>query len=96
MKKRRSQREFRADHDEKTCFRCRLHALWEELGGKHDNEPRFVLIALAEAAGSILSQRGNEIDDVMLFMSAVQKFANDPSHEKDDEEDEEGRGKTRH
>jgi hypothetical protein len=90
--KKKLKRKFREDHDEKTCFRCRLHALWEELGDKHDNEPRFVLIALAEAAGSILAQGGNSIEDVMLFMGAVQKFANDPDHEEDDE----GKGQTRH
>jgi hypothetical protein len=84
-KKQKSEKKFREDHDEKTCFRCRLHDLWKELADKHGNEPRFCLIALAEAAGSILSQR--DIADVILFMTAVQKFANDSDYEGPDDSD---------
>jgi hypothetical protein len=66
---------------EKTCFRCRLHALVEELypkGISNGSEARFVLIALAEAAGQMLAQ-GSE--DPSLFIMAVMKFHNDQVEE---------------
>jgi hypothetical protein len=66
------------EHDEKTCFRCRLHALVDELypkGIDGIDEGRFVLVALAEAAGQMLVDC--EEKDFMLFISAVTKFHND-------------------
>jgi hypothetical protein len=54
----KSKEQLRAEHDEKTCFRCRLHALVDELYPKGINdidESHFILIALAEAAGQMLA-----------------------------------------
>jgi hypothetical protein len=66
-------------HDEKTCFRCRLHALVEELYPKgipeKDNENRFVLVALAEAAGQLMADQENF--DMYMFISALMKFYNE-------------------
>jgi hypothetical protein len=73
MKK--SKEEMRKDHDSKTCFRCRLHALYEEIGFKHDNDAKFMYIAMAEACGHILQSL--DIEDMMLFMSALQHFLNE-------------------
>jgi hypothetical protein len=66
-------------HDEKTCFRCRLHALYEEIGCKHDNNPQFMLISMAEACGDMLSQLGFE--DMILFLTAIKKFTDDKAEE---------------
>jgi len=60
------------DHDPKTCFRCRLHDLYDELGCKYENEPHFMLVSMAEAAGSMLSQLDE--DDFIRFMFAVHKY----------------------
>lgn len=62
------------DHDEKTCFRCRLHALVVELNPKgiSSKEGRFCLIAMAEASGQILAQLDSK--DKILFMIALAKF----------------------
>jgi hypothetical protein len=60
------------DHDPKTCFRCRLHHLYEEIGDKYGNEPQFMLMSLAEAAGSMLSQLDE--GEALMFMLSVQKF----------------------
>jgi hypothetical protein len=57
------------EHDEKTCFRCRLHALVDELypkGIDGIDEGRFVLVALAEAAGQMLVDC--EEEDFMLLI----------------------------
>jgi hypothetical protein len=75
-------------HDEKTCFRCRLHALVEELYPKklssNDvDECRFLLVSLAEAAGQMLSQL--EDDEIRLFMTAVIKFHNESVIEDENE-----------
>ena len=55
-------------HDEKTCFRCRLHELFLEVNAK--NDPRFMTLSMAEAAGSMLSQLPPEdkTDFMMLLM----------------------------
>ena len=69
-------------HDEKTCFRCRLHALTEELypnGISDKDEGRFLLVALAEAAGQMLVDY--EESEFMLFITAVTKFHNDQVEE---------------
>jgi hypothetical protein len=66
----------------KTCFRCRLHALVEELypkGIPDAKEGRFVLVALAEAAGQMLVDYDES--DFMLFITAVSKFHNDKVEE---------------
>lgn len=62
-------------HDSKTCFRCRLRALYEELGNKYDNDPKLMYISMAEASAYILQQLDHI--DVMLFMSALQHFINE-------------------
>jgi hypothetical protein len=67
------------DHDEKTCFRCRLHALWKELHDKHGNESRFILMCMAEASGSILSELS--ITDAIQFMMSVEKFIEEDAGE---------------
>jgi hypothetical protein len=63
-------------HDEKTCFRCRLHALVEELYPKgipeKDNEDRFIIVSLAEAAGQLMANQEN--CDIYMFMFALMKF----------------------
>ena len=64
------------NHDSKTCFRCRLHALYEEIGHKHDNDAKFMYIAMAEACGHILQSLGTT-EDILLFMSAIQHFLNE-------------------
>jgi hypothetical protein len=61
------------DHDPKTCFRCRLHKLYTEVGDKYGNEPGFMLMSLAEAAGSMLSQQDES--EFMQFLFAVHKYA---------------------
>jgi hypothetical protein len=69
-------KESREEH-EKTCFRCRLHALMDELypNGLTDiNEGRFILIALAEAAGQMLADF--EEDDFHIFLKAVIQYHN--------------------
>jgi hypothetical protein len=72
-------KKYKPVHDEekddhhKDCFRCRLHDLWEELHEK--NSPRFMLISMAEACGSILS--GLETEDMLLFQMAVMKYCED-------------------
>jgi hypothetical protein len=58
----------RLKHDEKTCFRCRLADLFTEV--KKDNDPRFVLLSMAEACGSILAQ----LDDEAKFEFATVIF----------------------
>jgi hypothetical protein len=69
------------DHDEKTCFRCRLHALFEEIYPKGiGNDERFILTTLAEAVGQLLS--GMDDREAAYFMFAVMKFM------QEDEEDE--------
>lgn len=73
-------------HNPETCFRCRLHNLYQELINKHDNEPRFILMSMAEACGAMLSQLDS--DDTLIFMHAVHKFAQ--------EDDEEGYWETKH
>jgi hypothetical protein len=40
-------------HDSNICFRCRLYDLFEEL--KDKNEKQFMVTALAEALGQVLS-----------------------------------------
>jgi hypothetical protein len=75
-------------HDEKTCFRCRLHALVDELypnklTTKDIDECRFILMALAEASGQILSQL--EDIEMRFFLSAVIKFHNDSVIEDENE-----------
>jgi hypothetical protein len=65
------------EHDPKTCFRCRLHDLWEET--KATNRPTFMLIAMAEACGSILSQM--ESEDVKMFITAVVHFLQEDQDE---------------
>jgi hypothetical protein len=85
-------------HDEKTCFRCRLHALTHELDPKKQNlneiqyldEIRFILVSLAECAGTILSQM--EDKEKLLFMNAVMNFHDDAI----DEDQEECDGATKH
>jgi hypothetical protein len=64
----------------KKCFRCRLHALVEELypkGIPDQKEGRFILIALAEAAGQLLADNEFEEEDFYHFLSAIAKFHND-------------------
>jgi hypothetical protein len=66
------------EEHEKTCFRCRLHALVEELfpkGVPDMAEGRFILIALAEAAGQMLADYDEK--EFHLFLTAVIKFHND-------------------
>jgi hypothetical protein len=82
----------KSKHDEKTCFRCRLHALFEELSPNRPDidEIRFILVSLAEVAGSILSKMEDE--EKMLFMGAVMNFHDDAI----DEDQEECDGATKH
>lgn len=72
------------DHDPKTCFRCRLYDLFEEL--KDKNEPEFMYFSMAEASASILSQLGP--NDTILFMKAIYDFIR--------EDQEERRNQTKH
>lgn len=65
------------DHDPKTCFRCRLHELWTELNST--NEPEFMLMSMAEASGSILSQLDEKFK--MLFILTVMKVCNEDENE---------------
>jgi hypothetical protein len=77
--------ETKEEH-EKACFRCRLHALVEELypnGIPDVKEGRFVLVALAEAAGQMLVDYDES--DFMLFVTAVSKFHNDRVEEMSNE-----------
>jgi hypothetical protein len=80
-----SKKQSKEEH-EKTCFRCRLHALVEEMYPKGIPtlvEGRFVLVALAEAAGQMLTDYDE--NDFHLFLSAVVKFHNDKVDESPDE-----------
>jgi len=70
VKKTKKSKERLKSHDEKTCFRCRLHTLYEEL--KDNNEPRFMLISMAEACGGMLAQLDEK--DMHLFMLAIKYF----------------------
>jgi hypothetical protein len=70
------------EEHEKTCFRCRLHALVEELypnGVTDSSEGRFILVALAEAAGQMLADY--DVQEFVIFMTAVSKFHNDKCEE---------------
>jgi hypothetical protein len=85
--KKKSKEQLRAEHDEKTCFRCRLHALVDELfpnGITDTDESRFILIALAEAAGQMLAD--HEENEFHTFLTAVIKFHNDRVSEEIEEE----------
>lgn len=64
-------------HDSKTCFRCRLHDLWKEVNSK--NEPEFILMSMAEACGSILSQLDEK--HKMFFMLAVLTICKEDENE---------------
>jgi hypothetical protein len=78
----------REEH-EKTCFRCRLHALVDELypkGITNSDESRFILIALAEAAGQMLAD--HEENEFHTFLTAVIKFHNDRVVEEAEEAEE--------
>jgi hypothetical protein len=82
--KKKSKEQTEKEH-EKTCFRCRLHALVDELypkGIPDMAEGRFILIALAEAAGQMLADHDER--DFHLFMTAVIKFHNDKVDEMPD------------
>jgi hypothetical protein len=69
------------EHDEKTCFRCRLHALFEEIYPKGiGDDERFILTTLAEAVGQLLS--GMDDREAAYFMFAVMKYM------QEDDEDE--------
>jgi hypothetical protein len=86
MKKKRSKDKisvhFEAeDHDEKTCFRCRLHDLYMEL--KEHNDIDFMLFAMAEACGSILSQMDDEMK-IHFMLMVTRSYYEDK--EKDKEE----------
>jgi hypothetical protein len=87
MPKKRSQDKisihFEAEeHDEKTCFRCRLHKLFDEL--KNKNDPEFILFCLAEASGSLLAQEPSEakIDFIMMLKRSYEE-ERDSSNEED-------------
>jgi|GEM_PF-5750355 hypothetical protein len=74
-------RETKEEH-EKNCFRCRLHALVDELyphGIADQQEGRFILVALAEAAGQMLADYDEK--EFHLFMTAIIKFHNDKCEE---------------
>jgi hypothetical protein len=70
-------------HDEKTCFRCRLHELYEELGPTTDVD--FILMSLGEAVGQLLSQK----DDMskMRFILFLMNQINESQEEMQDEAD---------
>lgn len=70
-KKKKIYEDENVPHDPKTCFRCRLHDLYEELKDK-DNSPRFMCVSMAEACGTMLSQLGPE--DFKMFLVAVTTF----------------------
>ena len=78
----------KGEHDEKTCFRCRLYELWEEL--RNHNDPEFILLAMAEASGSLLSQF--EDDAKLAFMSMVMRTC----HEDEQDDVEQSRRSTKH
>jgi hypothetical protein len=70
----------------KTCFRCRLHALMDELyptGITDEEEGRFILVALAEAAGQMLADF--EEQDFHTFLKAVIRFHNSKVQEEAEE-----------
>jgi hypothetical protein len=67
-------------HDEKTCFRCRLHSLVEELYPKGiGDDGDLVLVALAEAVGQLLAQ--SEEMSKHLFMTSVMRFYHEEHEE---------------
>jgi hypothetical protein len=72
-------RHKRDDHDEKTCFRCRLHELFDEL--RKDNDIRFILLAMGEACGSILAQLDNE-ESKYEFMAMVARSYHEEQEDK--------------
>jgi hypothetical protein len=79
------------EHDEKTCFRCRLHQLFLEL--KDQNETRFMCLAMAEACGSMLSQ----VNDITIheFMLLLSKTYNEDKEDKPSKYDP-GKSPTKH
>jgi hypothetical protein len=60
-------------HDEKTCFRCRLHELFDELKKVPENDNKFMLMSLGEACAQLLSQV-DEIDMMNFIMFIVMEY----------------------
>ena len=78
------------EHDEKTCFRCRLHALFDELYPNRTmptEDQKFVIMSLAEASGQLLASC--EEDLRFMFITSVMR----PSLFDEDDDENEG---TRH
>jgi hypothetical protein len=73
-------------HDEKTCFRCRLHALFEELYPGRImplSEQRFVIVSLGEASGQLLAGMDDEARFQFMRTVLMTSIENDEEEESD-------------